>query len=119
MLQRTIQSRTFTSSSILIIFLILAKGNSGFFQWCCTSIDNHREGTSHLMDTHTLMLACEWTYVCDAVNLGDLIVPEPVQFSDYLIVGGETGQSSSCLDIHGRKITLNRLQRNGGGRNAF
>ena len=24
---------TLTSSSILIIFLILAKGNSGFFQW--------------------------------------------------------------------------------------
>lgn len=44
---------------------------------------------------------------------GDLIVPEPVQFSDYLIVGGEAGQSSSCLDIHGRKITLNRLQGNG------
>ena len=49
------------------------------------------------------------TYVIDILDDGELVVPQPVQLPDNLVVGGETVQCSGGLHVHGREITLRRL----------
>ena len=51
------------------------------------------------------------THICDILDQGKLVIPEPVQLPHNLIVGGEARERSSGLHVHCRKITLWHLKK--------
>ena len=76
-------------------------------------------GSSNDSNVCVCVCGCVWggvggwcfmqTYVIDILDDGELVVPQPVQLPDNLVVGGETVQCSGGLHVHGREITLRRL----------